>query len=204
MKIIEKYKEKTREKSPKNFNVVDFFKERKNKVEAEASKLRLERLRKLYPTWDISFDKFNEEQLRMFGTMLNSKIKSCQERINMLKKKRYIEEKQQQQKNLASESSSSKSSLSVASVSNRSHLSFIHNNDNNNYYPYLQNNYYPYLQNNGNIMENHHQEANVQVNDYIPVAPMNMLQEFQTNQYGYNNQHDQLLQVLHQNFNLLM
>ena len=75
---------------------MDYFKERKNKVEAEASKLRQERLRKLYPTWDFIFDKFNEEQLRMFATTLDSKIESCQERINMLKKKRYIEEKQEQ------------------------------------------------------------------------------------------------------------
>ncbi|KAI9127302.1 hypothetical protein K1719_001861 [Acacia pycnantha] len=123
-RIIEKYKAKTAEKSPKKYNVTEFFKDRKNKVEAEACKLRQERLRKLYPTSDFTFDKLGEEQMRMFVALLDSKIEDCNGRINMLKKNRYIEEKQK-----IAESSSDKS---PASASNRSHLSFSHNKDNNN------------------------------------------------------------------------
>ncbi|XP_054776605.1 agamous-like MADS-box protein AGL8 [Prosopis cineraria] len=116
-RIIKKYEVKIAEKSPKKYNVMEFFKDRKNKVEAEASKLQKERLRKLYPTWDSSFDRLDEEHLRMFVALLDSKIEDCKGRINMLKKKRYIEEKQ------GAESSQLKSTSN-----NRSHLSFMHNN----------------------------------------------------------------------------
>ncbi|KAK4253727.1 hypothetical protein QN277_010366 [Acacia crassicarpa] len=123
-RILEKYKAKIAEKGPKKYNVTEFLKDKMNKVEAEACKLRQERLQKLYPTWDFTFNNLGEEQLRMFVATLDSKVEDCEERIKTLKKKRDIEEKQQQQQQTA-ELSSDKSS-----ASNRSHLIFSHNNNN--------------------------------------------------------------------------
>ncbi|KAI9071845.1 hypothetical protein K1719_046185 [Acacia pycnantha] len=120
LRIIEKYKAKIAEKSPKKYNVTEFFKDKKNKVEAKACKLRQERLQKLYPTRDFTSNKLSEEQLRMFVAILDSRVEDCEERIKILKK-RYIEEKQQQQ---IAELSSDKSS-----ASNRSHPIFSHNNN---------------------------------------------------------------------------
>ncbi|KAF7840418.1 agamous-like MADS-box protein AGL82 [Senna tora] len=110
-RIISKYEAKIAEKRPKNYDVIEFFKDRKNKVEAETSKLHKERLKMLYPTWDNSFNNLGEDQLRMFANALDAKIEGCREKINMLKKKRYLKEK------------------AVESVvsSNRSHLCFLQN-----------------------------------------------------------------------------
>lgn len=100
------------ERRPKNYDVLEFFKDRKNKVEAEASKLHKERLKMLYPTWDKSFDVLGEEDLRRFVSVLDAKIEDCRHRINMMKKKHYLKEKQLE---------------SDVNVSHRSHLCFLHN-----------------------------------------------------------------------------
>ncbi|XP_027338390.1 agamous-like MADS-box protein AGL80 [Abrus precatorius] len=83
--IIEKYENQKNERPPKTFNIEDFFENRKNMVEAEISRVQKEISKIKYPTWDKSYSKLGEEQLKAFIAMLDAKIGACDHRINMFK-----------------------------------------------------------------------------------------------------------------------
>ncbi|OIW14764.1 hypothetical protein TanjilG_05385 [Lupinus angustifolius] len=84
-RIIEKYKDTTIDRSPKIYDVQEYYKDRVKKVESEIAKVRREKLKIMYPTWDESFNVMGEQQLRMFVTMLDNKLDVCNQRINVLK-----------------------------------------------------------------------------------------------------------------------
>ncbi|GAU40096.1 hypothetical protein TSUD_389460 [Trifolium subterraneum] len=42
-------------------------------------------LKVMYPTWNESFNSLGEDQLRLFASMLDSKLDACYQRMNMLK-----------------------------------------------------------------------------------------------------------------------
>ncbi|KAK7283484.1 hypothetical protein RIF29_13033 [Crotalaria pallida] len=84
-RIIEKYNNTTIDRRPKIYDVQEYYKDRIKKVEAEIAKVHKEKFKIMYPTWDDSFNSLGEEQLRMFVTMLDSRLDSCNQRINVLK-----------------------------------------------------------------------------------------------------------------------
>ncbi|QCD95541.1 MADS-box transcription factor [Vigna unguiculata] len=75
------------EKSPKTFQIQDFFDNRKNMIEAEISKLHKQERDIMYPTWDPSLNNMDKEQLWAFVADVNAKIGACDQRITMLKNK---------------------------------------------------------------------------------------------------------------------
>ncbi|XP_054800658.1 agamous-like MADS-box protein AGL28 [Prosopis cineraria] len=81
-------KRKCPEKLRKNYDLCEFFNDRKNQVEAETSRIREQRFKMLYPTWDDSFNNLGEGQLRMFITALDSKLQECNQTIGLLKSKK--------------------------------------------------------------------------------------------------------------------
>ncbi|XP_004516685.1 uncharacterized protein [Cicer arietinum] len=83
-RILQKYFNTTIDRRPKIYDVQEYFKERMKKVEFEISKVRKEMLKIMYPTWDESFNSLSEEQLRLFASILDSKLDACNQKMNML------------------------------------------------------------------------------------------------------------------------
>ncbi|KAK4263088.1 hypothetical protein QN277_028560 [Acacia crassicarpa] len=75
------------EKQRKNYDLCEFFNDRKNQVEAETSRVRKQKLKMLCPT-DDSFHNLGEDQLRMLISTLDSKIQDCDHTIGLLKAKK--------------------------------------------------------------------------------------------------------------------
>jgi len=84
-RILQKYYERTTDRRPKTYDVQEYFKERMKKVELEIYKVRKERLKMMYPTWDESYNSFGYEQLRSFVRILDSKLDACDQKMNMRK-----------------------------------------------------------------------------------------------------------------------
>ncbi|XP_027338387.1 agamous-like MADS-box protein AGL75 [Abrus precatorius] len=89
--IIEKYERTKNEKFPKNFDLKDFFKNRKNTIKIEISKVQKEIFNIKYPTWHASFDGLDEEKLWNFIALLDDKLEACNQRIIMLRHNHQIE-----------------------------------------------------------------------------------------------------------------
>ncbi|XP_061359081.1 agamous-like MADS-box protein AGL82 [Gastrolobium bilobum] len=83
--IIDKYERQKNEKPLKTFDLEDFFKNKKNMVEAEISRVNKDIFKTKYPTCHPSFNNLGEEQLEAFIATLDDKIGACDQRINMLK-----------------------------------------------------------------------------------------------------------------------
>ncbi|XP_028785488.1 agamous-like MADS-box protein AGL29 [Neltuma alba] len=81
-------KKKCPEKRRKNYDLREFFTDRKNQVEAETSGVREQRLKMLCPTWDDSFDNLGEDQMRMFIAALDCKLQECDQTIGLLNAKK--------------------------------------------------------------------------------------------------------------------
>ncbi|KAI9125364.1 hypothetical protein K1719_003980 [Acacia pycnantha] len=75
------------EKQRKNYDLREFFNDRKNQVEAETYRVREQKLKMLCPT-DDSFHNLGEGQLRMLISALDSKIQDCDLTIERLKAKK--------------------------------------------------------------------------------------------------------------------
>lgn len=95
--IIRRYYDNTHKKLRKNYDLREFFNDKKNQAEAETSRLRQERLKNKEttdnPTWDHNnFDNLSHDELNMFINELDSKIQECDQRIDHLKKQRTTEE----------------------------------------------------------------------------------------------------------------
>ncbi|MED6193642.1 hypothetical protein PIB30_021473 [Stylosanthes scabra] len=86
-RIIQKYRDTTSDRRARIYDVQEYYKDRVKKVEGEISKVHKEKLKIMYPTWDDSFNDLSEDQLRVFLSILDSKIVSCNQRINMLNQK---------------------------------------------------------------------------------------------------------------------
>ncbi|KAJ1402780.1 hypothetical protein SESBI_27771 [Sesbania bispinosa] len=84
-RIIQKYYDTTSDRRPKIYGVQEYYQDRMKKVEGEISKICKDKLKIIYPTWDDSFNPLGEEQLRIFVSLLDSKLDACSQRMNMLK-----------------------------------------------------------------------------------------------------------------------
>jgi hypothetical protein len=85
--MLEKYKQQKIEgTTPKIFDVKDYFANKKNKIEADISKVHKEIVMKMYPTWHPCFMNMEGEQLKTFIAIVDAKIQACNHKINMLKK----------------------------------------------------------------------------------------------------------------------
>ncbi|GAU36198.1 hypothetical protein TSUD_363520 [Trifolium subterraneum] len=83
--MLTKYEQQKIEKTPKYFDVKDYFANKKNMVEADILNVRKKIVMKKYPTWDRCFNNMKMEQLRDFMNNVDLKIQDCNQRINMLK-----------------------------------------------------------------------------------------------------------------------
>ncbi|ESW30800.1 hypothetical protein PHAVU_002G183400 [Phaseolus vulgaris] len=83
--VIEKYLNTTSDRRPKVYDVEEYFSERMKRIEGDISKVQKGKIQLMYPTWDDSYDALGEEQLRMFVSILDSKLDVCTQRMNMLK-----------------------------------------------------------------------------------------------------------------------
>ncbi|RDX89327.1 Agamous-like MADS-box protein AGL82, partial [Mucuna pruriens] len=85
--IIERYEGVKNEKLPKNFDLNNFFENKKNMVEGEISKVQKETLKIKYPTWHPCFNNLGIEELRNFMARLDIKLETCnRQRMKMLRK----------------------------------------------------------------------------------------------------------------------
>ncbi|KAL5080512.1 hypothetical protein RYX36_008933 [Vicia faba] len=84
-RILEKYYNTTSDRRPKIYDVHEYYKERVKKVEFEISKVRKDRLKLMYPTWDESFNSIGGEDVRMLARILDARLDACNLKMNMLK-----------------------------------------------------------------------------------------------------------------------
>ncbi|XP_020206215.1 agamous-like MADS-box protein AGL103 [Cajanus cajan] len=89
--IIARYESVKNEKLPKNFDLNNFFYDRKNAIEVETCKVKNETLKIKYPTWHPSFDNLGIKELSNFIAMLDHKFEACNQRVEMAKYKRQVE-----------------------------------------------------------------------------------------------------------------
>ncbi|KAF7819970.1 agamous-like MADS-box protein AGL82 [Senna tora] len=77
MGIIQKYENdkssRNKPRTVKNYDLREFFNDRKKQVVSETSKVRRQRLDMSFPTWDCRFDNLGEDQLGMLVSALDSK-----------------------------------------------------------------------------------------------------------------------------------
>ncbi|KAK7328333.1 hypothetical protein VNO77_22437 [Canavalia gladiata] len=90
-RIISKYHNTTNDRRPKVYDVHEYYKDRMKKIESEIFKIRKEKLKIMYPICDNSFNYLGEQQLRIFVSLLDAKLESCNQRLNMLKGKQVSE-----------------------------------------------------------------------------------------------------------------
>ncbi|OIV97286.1 hypothetical protein TanjilG_07038 [Lupinus angustifolius] len=89
--LIQKYENEKNEEPPVMFGIQDYFKNKKDKVEADISKVRKEILKIQYPTSHPCLNSLGDEQIRNFIAVLDAKSKACNERMNMLKWQHQVE-----------------------------------------------------------------------------------------------------------------
>ncbi|XP_028783967.1 agamous-like MADS-box protein AGL82 [Neltuma alba] len=86
IRIIHKYNKAriASRQPPKKYDLQDFFRDRRNKVEAERAKVDKETLRNL-SSHQQNLNSPRDDELRMFVAELDARIEECDRRINMLK-----------------------------------------------------------------------------------------------------------------------
>ncbi|MED6211913.1 hypothetical protein PIB30_078113, partial [Stylosanthes scabra] len=84
-RIIRRFRETTIDRPARIYDAKEYYKDKIKKLEGEISKVQKEKLKIMYPTWDVSFKDLREDHLRMFISILDSKIVASNQRINMLK-----------------------------------------------------------------------------------------------------------------------
>ncbi|CAJ1938611.1 unnamed protein product [Sphenostylis stenocarpa] len=114
-RIIQKYLNTTSDRRPKVYDVEEYFSEKMKRIEGEISKVQKEKIQLMYPTWDDSYNVLEEEQLRMFLSILDAKLNACNQRMNMLKRES------------KGKTISDKDDLLVPSVAPNSHHNFMQN-----------------------------------------------------------------------------
>ncbi|XP_045800511.1 agamous-like MADS-box protein AGL12 [Trifolium pratense] len=83
--VLQKYYNTTNDRRLRIYDIQEYFKGKMKKVESEIFNVHKKMLKVMYPTWNESFNSFGEEQLRLFASMLDSKLDACNQRMNMLK-----------------------------------------------------------------------------------------------------------------------
>ncbi|KAL2338154.1 hypothetical protein Fmac_012600 [Flemingia macrophylla] len=83
--IIENYERQKNVRTPKTFDIQDFFQNRNNMVEAEISKVHKKIQNIKYPTWYPCFKNMGGEQLNALIAHVDAKITACDHKINMAK-----------------------------------------------------------------------------------------------------------------------
>jgi len=89
--LLQEYQNQKIEKTPKIFDVKDYFENKKEKVVTKINKVRKDILSNIYPTWHPQFSNLDENQLRDFIATINAKIQACNHKISMLKNMQQIE-----------------------------------------------------------------------------------------------------------------
>ncbi|KAL2327447.1 hypothetical protein Fmac_020874 [Flemingia macrophylla] len=89
--IIRRYESIKNEKLPKNFDLNNYFEDKMKIIEIETCKVQKETLKIKYPTWHPSFDNMGIEELQNFIDMLDVKFEACNQRVEMVKRKRQVE-----------------------------------------------------------------------------------------------------------------
>jgi hypothetical protein len=84
-RILQKYFNTTIDRRPKVYDIQEYFKKKMKIVESEIFKVNKEMLKVMYPSWNESFNSLREEQLRLFASILDSKLDICNQKMNMLK-----------------------------------------------------------------------------------------------------------------------
>ncbi|MED6170408.1 hypothetical protein PIB30_030595 [Stylosanthes scabra] len=85
-RIIRRFRETTSDRPARIYDAEEYYRDRIKKLEGDISKVQKEKLKIMYPTWDVSFKDLREDHLRMFVSILDSKIVASNQRIHMLKK----------------------------------------------------------------------------------------------------------------------
>ncbi|XP_029129529.1 MADS-box transcription factor PHERES 2 [Cajanus cajan] len=116
--IIENYEHQKKVRTPKIFEIQDFFDNRKNMVETEISKVHKKIKNIEYPTWDPRFKNMGAEQLNAFISLVDAKIAACDHKINMARNMHQSEGNFSFMPNMGHASASS---------SHPSQLNFMHN-----------------------------------------------------------------------------
>ncbi|CAJ1938613.1 unnamed protein product [Sphenostylis stenocarpa] len=119
-------------KRPKVYDVEEYFSERMKRIEGEISKVQKEKIQIMYPTWDDSYNVLEEEQLRMFLSILDAKLNACNQRMNMLKR-------ESKEKTITD-----KDDLLVPSVAQHSHHNFMQNVSQTQIFPLNDNSQVPF------------------------------------------------------------
>ncbi|CAL0320186.1 unnamed protein product [Lupinus luteus] len=118
--LIRRYECEKNEEPPVMFGIEDYFKNKKDKVEADISKVRKEIVKIQYPTSHQCFNNLGDEQIKSFIAVLDAKTKACNERMNMLKWQQQVEVA-----NSAQTSSATLNSSQVNFTSNNSQTQLI-------------------------------------------------------------------------------
>ncbi|WOG98758.1 hypothetical protein DCAR_0418103 [Daucus carota subsp. sativus] len=86
LELIDKYKGQSSEDRKKRTSLLPcFFQERNRKVQRALAKLRSTNVRSKYPTWDLRFDNFMEEDLRNVAVFLENKIVDAKGKLGQMK-----------------------------------------------------------------------------------------------------------------------
>nr|XP_043638242.1 MADS-box protein AGL42-like [Erigeron canadensis] len=84
----------------KSYDLLQFLKDRKSKIEEELFKTKKKKLHAKYPTWFDSLNDAPEKKLREFAYVLGNKIDNVKVRIESLKKASYVQNLNQDYKNV--------------------------------------------------------------------------------------------------------
>ncbi|XP_045810296.1 agamous-like MADS-box protein AGL80 [Trifolium pratense] len=83
--MLQEYEHQKIDKTPKVFDVNDYFRIKKNMVKAGITKVHKDIISIKYPTWHPHFNKMDENQLRNFMASIDVKIRACNHKISTLK-----------------------------------------------------------------------------------------------------------------------
>ncbi|KAE9608233.1 hypothetical protein Lal_00003463 [Lupinus albus] len=89
--LIQRFENEKNKESPIMFGIQDYFKNKKDKVEADISKVKKEIVKIQYPTSHPCFNNLGDEQIRNFLAVLDAKGKACIERMNLLRLQQQVE-----------------------------------------------------------------------------------------------------------------
>ncbi|KVH93494.1 Transcription factor, MADS-box [Cynara cardunculus var. scolymus] len=85
-KTIGSYKERKKENRKRTYDLIDYFQDRKRKIEDEFVKARKRNMEAKYPTWFDELNGLSEGQLRQFAIGLENKEKIVRARLELKKR----------------------------------------------------------------------------------------------------------------------
>ncbi|XP_047170338.1 agamous-like MADS-box protein AGL82 [Vigna umbellata] len=135
-RVIQKYLNTTSDRRPKVYDVEEYFDERMKRIEGEISKVHKGKIQLIYPTWDDSYNTLEEEQLRMFVSILDAKLDACNQRMNMFKR--------DSKGKVIAESDNDEALVPYLAPTLGNHLSFMQNMSQTQVFPTNDNNQVPF------------------------------------------------------------